>query len=88
MIQSASPGARLAAAIVAVPLLLLVLLFELLPLLAVLVNGFLHDGTISLANHREILASAFQRNSFVNSVVLSLSTSLIAVAVSLPIGRA
>ena len=88
MIQSASAGARLAAAIVAVPLLLLVLLFELLPLLAVLVNGFLHDGAFSFANHREILASAFQRNSFVNSVVLSLSTSLIAVAASLPIGRA
>jgi putative spermidine/putrescine transport system permease protein len=87
MINSASAGARWAAGLVAVPLLLIVLLFELLPLLAVAVNGFTHDGAPSLENHREILGSAFQRNAFWRSIWLALVTSAIALAASLPLGR-
>jgi putative spermidine/putrescine transport system permease protein len=87
MIASASPLTRRVAAVVAIPLLLIVILFEVLPLLAVGVNGLVHDGGLSLANHREILASAFQRNAFLTSIWLSLGTSAVALAVSLPLGR-
>jgi putative spermidine/putrescine transport system permease protein len=69
----------------AVPLLLLLILFEVMPLLAVLLDGFSAAGQWSLANYKSILGSRFQRNAFLTSFELSLATALIGVGVALPL---
>jgi len=69
----------------AVPLLLLLILFEVMPLLAVLLDGFIAAGQWSLANYQSILGSKFQRNAFLTSFELSLATALIGVGVALPL---
>ena len=69
----------------AVPLLLLLILFEVMPLLAVLVDGFVAAGRFSLANYKSIIGSKFQRNAFLTSFELSLATALIGVGVALPL---
>jgi putative spermidine/putrescine transport system permease protein len=69
----------------AVPLLLLLFLFEVMPLLAVLFDGFVAGGQWSLANYQVILGSKFQRNAFLTSTELSVATALIGVAAALPL---
>src|SRR4051812_24495554 len=69
----------------ALPLLLLLILFEVMPLLAVLLDGFSAGGQWSLANYKGILGSRFQRNAFLASFELSLATALIGVGVALPL---
>ena len=69
----------------AIPLLLILFLFEVMPLAAVAVDGFVSNGAWSLANYVQILGSAFQRNAFLLSIELSSATALIGVALALPI---
>src|SRR4051812_10870806 len=69
----------------AVPLLFILILFEVMPLLAVLVDGFVAADHWSLANYRGILGSRFQRNAFLASTELSAATALLGVAVALPL---
>jgi putative spermidine/putrescine transport system permease protein len=69
----------------ALPLLVILFLFEVMPLIAVAVDGFTRNGAFSLANYVQILGSAFQRNAFVLSVELSAATALIGVLFALPI---
>jgi putative spermidine/putrescine transport system permease protein len=69
----------------ALPLLLILLLFEVMPLAAVALDGFISNGASSLSNYRQILGSEFQRNAFLLSIELSASTALIGVALALPI---
>jgi putative spermidine/putrescine transport system permease protein len=69
----------------AVPLLLLLILFEVMPLLAVLLDGFIAAGQWSLANYKTIIGSKFQRNAFLTSFELSAATALIGVGVALPL---
>jgi putative spermidine/putrescine transport system permease protein len=69
----------------ALPLLLILLLFEVMPLAAVALDGFISNGAWSLANYLQILGSEFQRNAFLLSIELSAATALIGVALALPI---
>lgn len=69
----------------AVPLLVILVLFEVAPLAAVIVDGLRTDDGWSLANHAEILGSAFQRNAFLTSFEISAATALFGVAAALPI---
>jgi putative spermidine/putrescine transport system permease protein len=69
----------------ATPLLIILFLFELLPLAAVALDGFVAGGAWSLANYTEILGSAFQRNAFLASVELSTGSAFIGLAAALPV---
>ena len=65
------PGARdkqLVALLWAAPFLVIVVLFELLPLAAVAFNSAHVDGRLSLGNFVDIFSSAFQRNAFSTSL--------------------
>jgi putative spermidine/putrescine transport system permease protein len=73
------------AALFALPLLLILLLFEIMPLGAVLIDGFIANGNWSLANFGEILGSAFQRHAFLASFELSTASAVLGVVVALPI---
>jgi hypothetical protein len=68
-----SPGSRrrrLVAILCATPFLVVVGLFEIVPLLAVAVNGVKVDGELSLGNFVEIFSSVFQRNAFLTSLLV------------------
>lgn len=67
------------------PLLAILALFEILPLAAVVLDGFVAQGAWSLSNYRELLGSSFQRNAFATSIYLSLATALMGVVVSMPL---
>jgi len=73
------------AGLAAAPLLLILILFEVMPLGAVALDGFTAGGAWSLENYREILGSGFQRNAFLASIELSAATALLGVAAALPI---
>ncbi len=88
MISSTASAARLVAFACAVPFLTVVVLFEIGPFALVAINSVLKDGTFSLAHYGELLGSAFQRNAFLNSLLLSLVTSLIGVLAGLPLANA
>lgn len=85
MIEILSPQARVIALLAALPLLLIILFFEVVPFGAVAFNSLHAGGAWSLANYTELLTSEFQLNAFINSLVLSLATSAIAVCVALPV---
>ena len=85
MLETLSPQTRLIALLAAMPLLLIVLLFEVAPFVAVAFNSLHAGGAWSVANYAELISSGFQRNAFVNSLVLSLATAAIAVCIALPI---
>jgi putative spermidine/putrescine transport system permease protein len=77
---------RLASWAVAAPLLAVLLLFEIAPLAAVVINGVSPAGSLSLSNYAELAGSAFQRNAFANSVALSAGTALLALVLAMPVG--
>lgn len=72
----------------ALPLLAILLLFEIAPLAIVAWNS-LHDddGALTLANYGEILGSRFQRSAFLTSVLISLGSACLGVALGLPIAN-
>lgn len=69
----------------AVPLFVILILFEMMPLAAVMLDSLVANGEWSLANYTEILGSGFQRNAFLASLELSAATAFMGVAVTLPI---
>jgi putative spermidine/putrescine transport system permease protein len=75
-----APG--FSAALVLLPLAVLLWLFLLEPLRWVLVNGFRGDSGWSLEHYRAILASPYTLRSFVNSLWISLWSSLAGLAVA------
>lgn len=78
---------RFVAFLCALPFLVVVGLFEIMPLIAVGMNSVHVEGELSLGNFAEIFASVFQRNAFITSLTISLLTAGIGVALALPIGR-
>lgn len=78
---------RFIAFLCATPFLLVVGLFEVLPLVAVAINSVHVDGELSLGNFVDIFASAFQRNAFMTSLTISVLTAAIGVGLALPLGR-
>ena len=59
-----------------VPFAVVFYLFQLAPMVWVLINSFLYDGDWSLANYQEIFDSAFMLQGFSNSLWLALWSSL------------
>lgn len=80
-------GKRLAALLCALPFLLVIALFEIMPLVAVAVNSVHVDGELSFGNFIEIFRSVFQRNAFMTSLTISLITAGVGVGLALPLGR-
>lgn len=79
-----SPKARLIAWLAAIPFLIVVFMFELMPIFAVMVNSIFSEDALSLANYGEILTSRFYLGSFKVSFGISIATALIALIVALP----
>jgi putative spermidine/putrescine transport system permease protein len=83
------PGGRqrFLAFLFAVPLLAILVLFEILPLAAVAWNSFRREDALSFGNYAEILGSVFQRNAFLTSIEISLATAAIGIALALPVAN-
>lgn len=71
------------AALLLLPLLLMLSLFSLAPALWVLINSAKVEGLWSLANFIEILSSSFYRQAFGNSLWISVWSSFIALFIAL-----
>ncbi|MDT7953392.1 MAG: hypothetical protein RQ966_17960 [Acetobacteraceae bacterium] len=72
----------------AVPFLLVLLGFEILPILSVFQGSFLQDGHLSLGNYATLLSSRFYRGAFATSINISLLTSVIGLGIGLPLSLA
>lgn len=79
-----SARTRILAWLAAMPFLLVVLMFEIAPLLAVAANSIQTETTFSLSNYREILTSRFYLGSFKVSFLISIATALIGLGIALP----
>lgn len=79
-----SPKARLIAWLAVTPFLIVVFMFELLPIIAVMINSLFSSDALSLGNYFEILSSRFYLGSFKVSFGISIATALIALVVALP----
>lgn len=78
-------GTRLLAWLFTAPFLLVVIFFEVIPLLAVATNSLFSADLLSLANYSEILTSAFYLGSFKVSYLISAATALVGLVAALPI---
>lgn len=65
-----------------IPFALFFYLFQLAPMVWVLVNSFVYDGEISLENYIEVLDSAFMMQAFGNSLWLSFWSSALGLAIA------
>ena len=72
----------------AVPFLVVVLLFQALPVGTVLMGSFVSAGEWSLRNYASLLGSRFYRGAFTTSIWVSLLTSAIGMGVGLPLALA
>ncbi len=79
---------RRAVALWAVPFILAVLGFEVLPALSVLSGSFVRGGEWSLGNYGALLGSRFYRGAFATSIQVSLLTSGIGLGIGLPLALA
>jgi putative spermidine/putrescine transport system permease protein len=79
-----SPRTKILAGLAATPFLIVVFMFELLPLIAVAGNSIQTEEAVSLANYIEILTSKFYLGSFRVSFAISIATALIGLGVGLP----
>ena len=79
-----SPKARLLAWLAATPFLIVIFMFELLPLIAVAINSLNTEDATSLGNYFEILTSRFYLGSFKVSFAISIATALIGLVIALP----
>ena len=79
-----SKKTRLLAWLSAVPFLIVIFLFEILPLIAVATNSAFREDELSFGNYIEILLSKFFMGSFRVSFSISAATALIALVVALP----
>ena len=71
----------------AVPLLVVLALFEVLPVLALVTSSFSRGGAWSIGNYTEIIESAYHQRAFVTSLWLSALTTIIGLGLALPIAR-
>ena len=69
--------------LVLLPFMAMLLLFSIAPTLWIVVHGFQYEGSWSFNNFVEILNSAFYRQAFVNSVWISVWSSLIGLVVAI-----
>ena len=69
------------------PLFAVLFLFEILPLVAVVLSSFSRGGGWSLGNYAELIGSAYHRDAFVTSLWLSVLTTAIGMGLALPISR-
>lgn len=65
-----------------VPFALFFYLFQLAPMVWVLINSFFYDGELSLENYIEVFDSAFMMQAFGNSLWLSLWSSVFGLAIA------
>ncbi len=72
----------------AAPFLLVVLLFQALPVGSVLVGSIVTGGEWSLGNYASLLGSRFYRGAFSTSIYISVVTSAVGMAVGLPLALA
>ncbi|MFZ5673958.1 MAG: ABC transporter permease [Pseudomonadota bacterium] len=79
-----SARTRILAWLAAMPFLIVILMFELAPLLAVAANSIQTETSFSLSNYGEILTSKFYLGSFKVSFLISIATALIGLGVGLP----
>lgn len=79
---------RLMAGLCLVPFFVVLLFFEVVPLLAVLSNSLFKEGALSITNYGEILFSQFYLNAFKASFLLSGSTAMLGLILALPIAIA
>jgi putative spermidine/putrescine transport system permease protein len=71
----------------ALPFLVVIVLFELMPIIAVLLNSVHANGELSIQNYVDILTSGFYLAAFKSSFGLSLLTAIIALILALPIAN-
>jgi putative spermidine/putrescine transport system permease protein len=76
---------RLLAWLCAVPFLVVIFLFEIMPIIAVISNSLFKEGALSVSNYGEILTSSFYLNAFRASFTISLATAAIGLVLALPI---
>ena len=69
----------------AVPFLIITILFEIMPILAVVSNSVFKEGSLSFANYAEILTGRFYLSAFRASFTISIITASIGLAIALPI---
>ena len=79
-----SPKTKLLAWLAALPFLIVIFMFELLPLIAVAANSLWKEDATSIGNYFEILTSRFYLGSFKVSFAISIATALIGLSVGLP----
>ena len=79
MTTSTSKSTLFIAALCAVPFLGIVLLFEIIPIIAVGINSLFKEGIFSFENYLDLAGSTFQRKAFLTSVELSVATAAIGV---------
>lgn len=79
-----SAKTKLIAWLAATPFLIVIFMFELLPLLAVAANSLTQEDATSIGNYLEILTSRFYLGSFKVSFGISIATALIGLCIGLP----
>lgn len=73
---------RLKPALYFIPFLILFYLFQLAPMLWVVINSFIYEGQWSLENYQEVLGSKFMLQGFSNSLWLSAWSSLLGLGIA------
>ncbi|WP_119275173.1 ABC transporter permease [Taklimakanibacter deserti] len=79
-----SAKTKLLAWLAALPFLIVIFMFELLPLIAVAANSLMKEDATSIGNYFEILTSRFYLGSFKVSFAISIATALIGLGIGLP----
>jgi len=69
-------------ALILLPFALLFFMFQIAPMLWVLVNSFIYEEAFSFENYQEIFDSAFILQGFTNSLWLSITSSLVAIIIA------
>ena len=87
MTTSTSKSTLFIAALCAAPFLGIVLLFEIIPIIAVGINSLFKEGIFSFENYLDLAGSTFQRKAFLTSVELSGATAAIGVIFALPLAN-
>lgn len=86
MLAQTSSATKIIAGLCAVPFLVILLFFEVIPLVLVAKNSlFTEGGGLTLANYGAIIMSAFQRHAFLSSIFLSVVTAGFGIGLGLPI---
>ena len=69
-------------ALILLPFALLFFMFQIAPMLWVLVNSFIYEEAFSFENYQEIFDSAFILQGFTNSLWLAITSSLVAITIA------